>query len=157
MTDSVTSEVQLPQDKPPAWANSLMKWAVSTPGIQGWVGQGVALLSFTGRRTGKSYTIPVSYHREDGMVTVVTKRVRNWWRNFETPTEVGVRLAGHDYTGTAEATDGDQSLEFMLDYLGKRPIDAKAYGLGRDEITREKVSRILPQIVVIRIALDTVE
>jgi len=157
MTDSVTSEVQLPQDKPPAWANSLMKWAVTTPGIQGWVGQGVALLSFKGRRTGKSYTIPVSYHRDEGMVTVVTKRVRNWWHNFETPIEVGLRLAGHDFIGTAVATSGDQSLEFMLDYLGKRPIDAKAYGLGRDEITREKVARILPEIVVIRIALDTVE
>ena len=118
------------------------------------VGQGVALLRFTGRRTGHSYTIPVSYHREDNTVTVITKRVRNWWRNFEAPTEVGVRLAGHDYRGTAEVRTGEEdNLEFMVDYLEKRPIDAKAYGLVRDEITPEKVARILPHIVVIRIAI----
>lgn len=154
MTDSVTADVQLPQDKPPAWANSLMRWALTTPGIQGMVGQGVALLTFTGRRSGKTYTLPVSYHREGDIVTVVTKRARNWWRNFETPLEVGLRLAGRDYTGTAEAKTGeDDALEFMVDYLEKRPIDAKAYGLARDEITREKVARILPHIVLIRITI----
>jgi hypothetical protein len=45
----------------------------------------------------------------------------------------------------------------MVDYLGKRPIDAKAYGLARDEITREKVDRIIPHIVLIRIAISPAE
>ena len=154
MTDSVTVDVQLPQDKPPAWANSIMKWAVTTPGIQAMVGKGVALLTFTGWKTGTTYTIPVSYHREGDTVTVVTKRARNWWRNFMTSAEVGIRLAGQDYSGKAEAKTGEaEALEFMLDYLEKRPIDAKAYGLARDEITREKVARILPHIVLIRMAI----
>jgi hypothetical protein len=158
MADTVTAEVQLPDDKPPAWANSLMKWAVTTPGIQAMVGQGVALLTFTGRKTGKTYTIPVSYHREDDIVTVITKRARSWWRNFEIPREVELRLAGRNYAGTAEATTGgEESLELMIDYLEKRPIDAKAYGLARNEITREKVTRILPHIVLIRIAINPVE
>ena len=159
MSDTMTAEVKLPDDKPPAWANSLMKWAVTTPGIQAMVGQGVALLTFTGRKTGKTYTIPVSYHREDDIVTVITKRVRSWWRNFETPHEVEIRLAGRDYAGKAEAKTGEESdvLEYMIDYLEKRPIDAKAYGLARNEITREKVARILPHIVLIRIAISPVE
>jgi deazaflavin-dependent oxidoreductase (nitroreductase family) len=122
------------------------------------VGQGVALLSFTGRKTGKPYTIPVSYHREDDIVTVITKRARNWWRNFETTHEVEIRLAGRNYPGKAEIKTGDQEvLEFMLDFLDKRPIDAKAYGLARDEITREKVARIVPHIVLIRIVIDPAE
>ena len=53
MTVSPSAEVRMPQDKPPDWANSWMKWALTTPGIQKMVGQGVALLSFKGRRTGK--------------------------------------------------------------------------------------------------------
>ena len=153
MTDSVTVDVILPKDKPPEWANSLMKWALTTPGLQAMVGQGVALLTVTGWKTGKTYTIPVSYHREDDTVTVVTKRVRNWWRNFSSPHEVRLRLAGRNYTGMAEArTDGSETLGFMMDYLAKRPVDAKAYGLS-GEITSEKVARILPHIVLIRIAL----
>ena len=152
MTDSAITEVRLPEDKPPEWANSLMKWAVTTPGIQAWVGQGVALLSFTGRKTGRHYTIPVGYQREGDTVTVVTKRLRNWWRNFETPAEVELRLAGHEYTGKAEAKPSDdETLEFMTSYLEKRPVDAKAFGLKKDEVTREKIARILPHIVLVRI------
>ena len=79
MTDPETSLVVMPDDRPPDWANSLMRWALNTPGIQAMVGQGVALLIFDGRRTGKPYAIPVSYHREGDVVTVVTKRRRNWW------------------------------------------------------------------------------
>ena len=158
MTDSATTEVRLPDDRPPNWANSLMKWALNTPGLQGMVGQGVALLSFTGRKTGKPYTIPVSYHRVDDIVTVITKRQRKWWHNFETPLQVELRLAGRTFAGKAEASTSDEdTLEFMTRYLEKRPIDAKAYGLKKDEITREKIARILPHIVVIRIEVTPVE
>jgi len=158
MTDSAADQVRLPDDRPPQWANSLMKWAVTTPGIQAWVGQGVALLSFTGRKTGQHYTIPVSYFREDDTVTVTTKRLRNWWRNFESPAEVELRLAGHEYLGKAEARPSDaETLDYMIRYLGERPVDAKAYGLKRNEVTRENVARILPQIVVIRIEITPVE
>ena len=135
MTDSATTEVRLPEDKPPGWANSIMKWAVTTPGIQSWVGQGVALLGFIGRKTGKQYAIPVSYQREDDIVTVITKRQRKWWHNFETPLEVELRLAGHEYRGLAEVRPSDdEALEFMTHYLEKRPVDAKAYGLKKDEV-----------------------
>jgi hypothetical protein len=154
MTVSTTAEVRIPQDKPPAWANSWMKWALTAPGIQSLVGKGVALLSFTGRKTGKLYTIPVSYHRQDDTVTVITKRLRKWWHNFELPIEVELRLAGRTYTGRAqiEADDGEM-LEFMTEYLKARPIDAKAYGLGKYEATKDRIARIIPHIVVIRIAI----
>jgi hypothetical protein len=157
MTDPVTSEVRLPDDRPPGWANSIMRWAVTTPGIQAWVGQGVALLSFTGRRSGKRYSIPVSYQRDGEVVTVVTKRLRRWWHNFETPTEVELRLAGRTYAGKAEArTDPAEMLDFMTGYLQKRPVDAKAYGLRKEEVTGEKIARILPHIVMIRIEIDPI-
>jgi hypothetical protein len=131
-----------------------MKWALTTPVIQSMVGQGVALLSFKGRKTAKLYTIPVSYHRQDDIVNVITKRQRKWWHNFESPIEVELRLAGTMYTGKAEIeADDAEALEFMTEYLKTRPIDAKAYGLARDEITKDKIARIIPHIVVIRIAI----
>lgn len=135
-----------------------MKWALTVPGIENMVGQGVALLTYTGRRTGATYTIPVSYHREGDTVTVITKKQRHWWHNFEAPTEVELRLAGHTYAGKAQIETGDtDTLDFMTEYLKKRPIDAKAYGLAKDEVTREKIERIVPHIVVIRIAVTPVE
>jgi deazaflavin-dependent oxidoreductase (nitroreductase family) len=150
-----TEQIQVPDDRPPGWANSLMRWALTTPGIQSWVGQGVALLTFTGRRSGKRYTIPVSYQRSDDVVTVVTKRVRKWWHNFETPAEAELRIAGHTYAGKAELIQSEAEVsDFMVDYLAKRPIDAKAYGLKSDQITREKIAGIVPHIVVIQIHIS---
>jgi len=154
MTDTTTTEVRLPEDVPPKWANSLMKWALTAPGLERMIGQGVALLTFTGRKTGQKYTIPVSYQRDDDTVTIITKRVRNWWRNFETPAEVELRIAGREYHGKAEITlDDEANLDFMTGYLADRPIDAKAYGLAKTELTREKVAPIIPHIVVIRVHL----
>lgn len=158
MTVSSTTEMRLPQDKPPEWVNSWMKWALTAPGIQKMVGQGVALISFKGRRTGRSYTIPVSYHREDDVVTIVTKRQRDWWHNFESPRQVDLRLAGRMYTGKARIeTDEAEALNFMTEYLAKRPIDAKAYGLAKDEVTENKIAQIIPHIVVIRVAVTPIE
>lgn len=155
MSDSQVTEVQLPDDRPPNWANSMMKWALATPGLQSTIGQQVAILTFEGRRSDKTYAIPVSYHRREDVVTIVTKKLRKWWRNFESPIEVRLRLAGHDYQGKAEiVSDPNETLEFMTGYLKERPIDAKAYGLAKDEVSAEKVARILPGIVVIRIEVE---
>ncbi len=157
MADSMTADVRLPEDIPPKWANSLMKWALTKPLLQTSVGREVALLRFSGRKTGEQYTIPVSYQRDGDTVYLVTKKVRRWWHNFTPPHPVRLRLAGIEYKGTAEARLGEkENLEFMMDYLDKRPVDAKAYGLDK-EITREKVMRIIPHIVVIRISLDPTE
>jgi hypothetical protein len=65
-------------------------------------------------------------------------------------------LAGRDYTGKAQIeSNADDALEFMTEYLKERPIDAKAYGLAKEERTREKIARIIPNIVVIRVHIDT--
>jgi deazaflavin-dependent oxidoreductase (nitroreductase family) len=150
----MTTDVKMPQDIPPAWANSLMKWALHRPVLGKWMGEELAILTFTGRRTGKAYSTPVSYHREGDKVTVVTKRARNWWRNFETPAEVELLIAREAYVGKAQVkTDDAEILEFMTGYLEKRPIDAKAYGLKKDEIVRDKIAEIIPHIVVIEVEI----
>ena len=152
MTDTSTTDVRLPEDIPPKWANALMKLALTTPGLERMIGQGVALLTFTGHQTGQKYTIPVSYQRDGDTVTIITKRVRNWWRNFEVPAEVDIRIAGLDYHGRAGIElEKNENLDFMTTYLAKRPIDAKAYGLAKSDLSREKVARIIPHIVVIRV------
>lgn len=148
------TEPALSTHNPPAWANSLVKWALRTPVIQSALGQDLALLSFAGRRTGNRYSIPISYHREGDAVTLVTRRARTWWHNFENPIDVEIRLAGEDRTGTARiATDDDAGLEFMVEYLRKRPADAKAFGLSKVEATEERVAGLLPHLAIIQITL----
>lgn len=151
------TQVSVPTATPPAFLNSVMKVMLRTPGLQRVMGKSLMLLTFTGRRTGRQYTIPVSYARVGDHVLTVTKVFRHWWKNFETNPGVRVRLAGTVFPGTATAAIGDESrFEQLRDYLAERPVDAKAYGVriegGRP--VSEDVRALLPQVVLVDISLD---
>lgn len=153
------TQVSVPTTTPPAFLNSAMKVMLRTPGLQRLMGKALMLLTFTGRRTGREYTIPVSYARVGDHVLTVTKVFRHWWKNFETTPEVRVRLAGKVYSGTATSGIGDESrFEQLRDYLAERPVDAKAYGVriegGRP--VADDVRALLPQVVLVDIVLDDV-
>ena len=60
-------------------------------------------LSYTGRRSGRRLSLPVQYVRDGErlIVAVQDSSTKTWWRNFETPREVDVRLRGRIRAGTA--------------------------------------------------------
>jgi hypothetical protein len=155
-----TSErrVSVPAWTPPRWMNGAMKLMLRTPGVQAWIGRSVALLSWTGRRSGRRYTTPVSYHRRDGEITLLSKRFRSWWRNFDEQPGVELRLAGETISGQARASVGDEAtLPRLVEFLEHNRRDAKAYGVEIDADGRldERDARaLLPQVVVVEITLD---
>lgn len=135
-----------------------MRLLLRTPGLQRLLGRSLALVTFTGRRTGNRYSIPVSYRRTDGEVTVLTRRSRSWWRNFETPRPIEVRLAGTNVRGRAGAVVGeDIGLDDLRASLAGRPVDARAFGVELDDGGRpgdDDLVALRPGLVQIRIALD---
>lgn len=153
MTDTTVSTA-----KPPDRVNRVMVRALRTPGLQSMLGRSIAVLTFTGRRSGRQITIPVSYVSEGDRVFVMTKTARNWWRNFAQEPAVRLRLKGVGYTGTARAvTDIEERIAVIVTFLQHRPLDARAYGvkLGRDKVINdEDVRRLAPQVVPIEITLD---
>ena len=152
------SDQTTPSRDVPPFLNAMVKVFLKTPVLQTAIGKQLALLSFTGRRSGKLYTIPISYERRDDSVLILTKRTRSWWRNFESQPAVELRLAGKTVKGTAQAhvaTDAD--LDTIVDFLASRPVDAKAYGvvqLPDGSPDPESVRALLPRNVLIRVTLD---
>ena len=70
------------------------------------LGRQLALLSYTGRRSGRSISTPVGYRRTGDVVTIVVGAAgaKTWWRNFlGDGGPVALRLAGVDRTGHAVA------------------------------------------------------
>ena len=66
---------------------------------------GVALITVTGRRSGRRYSIPVGYQRYGDTVVIMVSqaRAKQWWRNYleGAPTELllrGKTLRGHGQT-----------------------------------------------------------
>ena len=66
-------------------------------------------LRYTGRRSGREFTLPVQYARDGDrlLVAVQDPAAKAWWRNFRTPQEVTVRLRGKLRQGTAHVVGPD--------------------------------------------------
>lgn len=157
MKDAAVS-TSTPTHNPPKWLNVFMVWFLKTPGLQRAIGKGVALLTITGRKSGKEYVIPVSYARFDGGVMMLTRAARTWWRNLRGGAPVQLRLAGEKYVGTAVAhVGGAEDIEAVTEFLAKRPYDAKAYGVALGPDRRPEpadVSALVGQVVVILVELE---
>ena len=71
--------------------------------------RGLMLVTITGRRTGRRYTIPVGYHElSDAIVVLVSDAAnRSWWRNFQQPGLVQLRVRGRIVPARAQVLPVD--------------------------------------------------
>jgi len=75
--------------------------------VHGLASGRLALVTYTGRRTGRSYTIPVIYRQGDGEVTIAVgwPESKVWWRNLTGEGgPVQLRVRGRELRGHAVAT-----------------------------------------------------
>jgi hypothetical protein len=71
--------------------NPVVKLLLSSP-IHWPLSRWFVILAWTGRKTGRRYSTPVSHIREGDVVWVTTGD--RWWRNLGDGAPVGVRVAG---------------------------------------------------------------
>jgi deazaflavin-dependent oxidoreductase (nitroreductase family) len=76
------------------------------------------LMTFTGRKSGRSYTLPVVYY-QDGDQFVLTTDSR-WWHNLTGGADVTVRLRGHDEPARAVADPATRDVETVLREMVRR-------------------------------------
>jgi deazaflavin-dependent oxidoreductase (nitroreductase family) len=81
----------------------------------------VLLLTFEGRRSGRTYTTPVSYIREGEDVLLVAARDHTWWKNLRGGAPVRLRIRGRNKEGVAEALEGASAEEALLAVLQAVP------------------------------------
>jgi hypothetical protein len=80
----------------------------------------LALLTVTGRRSGRTFTFPVGYHQDGDRVTIGVDwpERKRWWRNLSDDAPVEIWLAGVRRAGTGRA-HGDEhagvTVEIHLD------------------------------------------
>jgi hypothetical protein len=125
-----------------------------------------AVLTVTGRRSGRSYHMPVQYAAEGQTVYVVPGgwEHKTWWRNLIQPAKVGLRLQGRDVTGVGQAFSGDRDPEVvaagMTIYLTKFATSARVRRIARDARGRPdpgQLQRAVPYEVIVRLILDPPE
>jgi F420H(2)-dependent quinone reductase len=99
--------------------NPLVRGVLRSP-AHGLLSGHLALLTVTGRRSGRTFTFPVGYHRDGDRVTVGVDwpERKRWWRNLSDAAPVEIWLAGVRRAGTGQAR-GDEhtgvTVEIQLD------------------------------------------
>src|SRR5215212_4045089 len=71
--------------------------------LHGVLSDGVLLLSFTGRKSGRRYTTPSNYLLDEAAGdTVLLTTDSPWWRNLRGGAPIALRLRGRELAGRAE-------------------------------------------------------
>jgi deazaflavin-dependent oxidoreductase (nitroreductase family) len=129
-----------------------MRGLLRTPILQRVFGRGTALITFTGRRSGRDYTTPVSYSRRNGRVLLTAHESRQWWRNVAVKPRVRLRLAGEEFNATARIERGRVGLDDLVEFYQDQPLVARASGVRRGEDGKpdvQHVKRALDDTVVV--------
>ena len=115
------------------------------------------LLSVAGRKTGRSYTIPVGRHYLDGDLLVGARGV--WKANLRGGADVRVTIEGRERAGRAELDeDPDRTTEVykrLLAQLGRRKASVLGLKVNVDrEPTHEEMKAAVGNRAIARISLS---
>ncbi len=90
------------------------------------------LLEFTGRKTGRALSTPISYHQVGSTVHCFTTKSFGWWRNLTNGQAVNVVLRGKGFVSTpiVEIADHEEMAVQLGAFLRAVPRDATHAGVA---------------------------
>lgn len=138
-----------------AVTNVVVRLLLHSP-LHGLASDALMLLTYTGRKSSKRYTIPVSYSRVGDVVTVFT--YHRWWKNLRWDAPVAVEIKRQRFEGVAEAITDDQPAIALglLALLWEHPSIARGYHIPLDAKGLPDpvaVRRVARFVVMVRIQL----
>jgi len=112
--------------------NFFIKAIVNSP-LHFMLGERFAVITFTGRKTGKTYSIPVNVTPIAGILTAVSLRGRTWWRNLRGGRMIRLRRNGSRLEVRAETVEAPEAVSAGLAaYFRQVPGDAKYFKVHVD-------------------------
>lgn len=114
------------------------------------------LLEFTGRRTGRLLSTPISYREAGGHYHCFTSRSSGWWRNLAGSRPVQIRVAGRRFQAIPEVERNNrETMAIALrEFLLAVPRDATHAGVrldDRGEPSESDIRRVVPEMVYLRL------
>lgn len=124
------------------WYNSIITALLRSP-LHRLLSRSLMLITVTGRRSGRQYTTPVSYVRDENYIWFISRRQRIWWRNLSDGAPVTLWLRGKEVTGKAYVIEGDPD-EHLEDLKEHFSAIMKA----------DQLEELAPDLVLVEIELD---
>lgn len=139
----------------PPIVNQAIKSVLRSP-VHGLVSKNLLLITFTGRKSGKTFTTPVSYSQHGDQVYIFSHGT--WWKNLRPGAPVTLRIQGRELQGLAEPIVEDKRAiaAGLMEHLRAVPTDARWYGVTFDDHKNpraEQVEQGAQSVVMLRIKL----
>lgn len=99
-------------------ANPFVKLLARSP-LHRLVDRNVVLITYIGRKSGLTKTVPVNYLLEEKTIHVISVRNRNWWRNLKGGAPIEVLLKGKKRNAWAVLVEDRQKVAEELRLLCK--------------------------------------
>ena len=141
-----------------ALINPIVKTLLRSP-AHGLMSHNTVLLEFTGRKSGRQLSTPVSYQPVDGALHCFTGRDNAWWRNLRAPAQLTITLRGKRLRAISEVIEDDTAAiaRALSAFLVAVPRDASFSGVALDAQgcpDPGDVARASERLVLIRVTPD---
>jgi deazaflavin-dependent oxidoreductase (nitroreductase family) len=117
--------------------NPIVRFIMRSP-LHGLMSKDVMLITYHGQKSGKEFTLPVSYLEDGATVFVIPgmpdKKV--WWHNIHENTPVQINLRGKSISTRASLLSAEKDLDVMTNalrlFFRKMPAGASMYKVHKD-------------------------
>ena len=147
--------------------NPVLARLLRTPVLHHLASRNLVLLTVTGRKTGRRYSMPVGYQLDPGApgdggtldVLVSKARRKQWWRNYLDERPIELCLRGRNRSGRAVVVP-PASPEFRAiaeAQLRRLPSLGRVFGVDFDPqqgLDAEQLAHLREEIAAVRIALE---
>ena len=122
------------------------------------VSQNSLLITLTGCKTGRDYSLPVNYLQDGDTLYIISKRSRTWWRNLRGGKPVRVWLRGRQVDGTG-LTDEKYAtvLETLKNLFQNHPENSRYFGVcleSNNQPYGQDLGRLAQERVLVKVVLD---
>jgi hypothetical protein len=142
-----------------AMLNPPMRALLRSP-LHGVASSNLAILDYTGRKSGRRFSTPLSFVREGSVVRFLSSHNTRWWKNFKDgPTPVEIEIARTTESGVARLWDSDsaQLRNGVRRFLTALPRDAVIYGIGLDADRKpieSDIEKTANHVVLVEVEVD---
>jgi len=132
------------------WYNGIMIALLRSP-LHSTISGTVLALTYTGRKSGRRFTVPVNYVSEGDQLIITSTPARTWWRNLRGGQTVSLRLRGRDVSAEAEVLEGEAVVPALAAYFRGAPHMAKYFevAMNEGEPDAADVAQVAPSRVMV--------
>ena len=114
---------------PSTVGNLFMKAMINSP-LHSLLGDSFAVITVTGRKTGRPISTPINVSRDEGSYIVVSMRNRTWWRNLRGNTQAQLRVKGKTFQVRGDVIEDPSAVrEELRQYFRQHPGNAKYFNV----------------------------